>query len=252
MRLKPWRDRRGHDAADHRIHGGVIERDGAVERHVMLGHAVGDGRRHHHRRRLLHDPRGAVRHLVHAAPVDHAGQVRPVLLGGADRHDDDGVARRQRLDLRGLEPRPVDFAHAFVLQRRQRRHRHAELFWCSRSSSPFMVLKKMKLSSQRTRLCSPMRTPMWAGLRRMVNLSSNSLFGLRFCRSGMIRRVGGEQLGLAGEIGGRRRGVVLGAHDLRLGIHRRQADLLRRALGGGDLVAAELVGRRRPPALLGP
>ena len=84
----------------------------------------------------------------------------------------------------------------------------------------------MKLSSQRTRLCSPMRTPIWAGLRRMVNLTSNSLVRVALLQVGDQERVGGEQLGLAGEISRRRRGIVLGAHDLRLGIHGRQADLL--------------------------
>src|SRR5207253_3710037 len=66
-------------------------------------------------RRLLNEARGAMRHLVHAAPVDHAGQMRPVLLGGADRHDDDGVALSQRLDLPGLQPRPFYFGHSINL-----------------------------------------------------------------------------------------------------------------------------------------
>src|SRR5471030_616040 len=48
------------------------------------------------------------------------------------------------------------------------------------------------------------------------------------------QRVGGEQLGLARQIGCGRRGVVLGAHDGGLGGHRRERQLLRRAIGGGD------------------
>ena len=89
-------------------------------------------------------------------------------------------------------------------------------FWCSLSSSPFIVLKKMKLSSQRSRVCSPICTPMWAGLRRMTNLRSNSLFGFALQQVGNDQAVGGEQVGLAGQVGGRGRRVVLGAHDVGL------------------------------------
>src|SRR5207244_985379 len=101
------------------------------------------------------------RDLVHTPMVDHGRQMRAVLLGGADRHDDDGVARRHRLDLSSLQPRPLDLAHdQSVGSGMSGMPSH---FLCSLSISPFIMLKKMKLSSQRTRLCSPMRTPICAG-----------------------------------------------------------------------------------------
>jgi len=56
-------------------------------------------------------------------------------------------------------------------------------------------VEEVNLSSQRSRLVlAHGGRPCWAGPAAMVNLSSNSLFGLRFCRSGMIMVVGGKQL----------------------------------------------------------
>ena len=200
-------------------------------------------------RRLLHDARGAMRHLVHAAPVDHAGQVRPVLLGGADRHDDDGVARRQRLDLRGLQPRPFDLAHRALSSDGSGAIGMPSHFWCSRSSSPFIVLKKMKLSSQRTRLMLAHAHAHVGGAAADHELDLELLARIALLQVGDDQAVGGEQLGLAGEVGRGGGGVVLGAHDVGLGRHRRQGQLLGRSLGGGDLQAADVGGRLHVGAL---
>ncbi len=109
MRLKPWRIAELDDATDHRRHGRIVERDRAAQRHVVFGHAVRNRRGDEDRLAREHAPRRALGHLLRQPVIDHAGQVRPVLLGGADRHDDDGVGARPRRDLGRLEPRPIDF-----------------------------------------------------------------------------------------------------------------------------------------------
>jgi len=57
-------------------------------------------------------------------------------------------------------------------------------FWCQPVESPFMVLKKMKLSSQRSRLVSPHADAHVGGAAADGELELETPGRVRFCRSG--------------------------------------------------------------------
>src|SRR5215467_2055117 len=122
-----------------------------------------------------HDARRALCNLGDQARVDLGRQVGTVLLSRPDRHDDDGITFGQLGELGGLVARPFDFAqrvlHHSVGSGAIGAFSH---FLCSLSSSPFIVLKKMKLLSHCSSVNSPIFTPMWAGFLRITNLRSNS------------------------------------------------------------------------------
>src|SRR5207244_2216609 len=113
------------------------------------------------------------RYFVREPPVDLHRKMGPVLFGRAKRNDDDRPFTRGPDECRRRHPVPAHFGlgsggvlHHSVGIGSIGRPSH---FMCSLSSSVFIVLKKMNESSQRTRLCSPILTPMCAGLRRMLN-----------------------------------------------------------------------------------
>ena len=93
-RLKPCRSMLLQEAQQHGAIGRDVEREGAAEGHVMLGHAAPQRRRDHDRH-LAGDRLG--RRLAHALAqdgVDADRQVRPVLLHGRHRQQHDGTGLR--------------------------------------------------------------------------------------------------------------------------------------------------------------
>ena len=115
-----------------------------------------------------------------------------------------------------------------------------------------MVLKKMKLLSHCSRVCSPILHAHVGRAAADHELEVELLVGRALQEVGNDQAVGGEQVGLAGDVGGCGRRIVLGAHDVGARIHGGEAEILRRTLGGDDLERAELVGADFTLALFGP
>ena len=80
----------------------------------MLAHAKGDRRGNDRWVRGDHEPRRAVGYLCDQPGVDLGGQMRPMLLGRADRHDDDGVTLGDLRKFGSLKARPLDFLHTLL------------------------------------------------------------------------------------------------------------------------------------------
>ena len=89
---EPMPHQRADDPAHQPVEGGKVDGDRAAELHVMFGEAGPDRRRDQDRLApRVKLARGPHRRLRHQPEVDHDRQMRPMLLGGPNRHDDDRV-----------------------------------------------------------------------------------------------------------------------------------------------------------------
>ncbi len=80
-----------HDPTHQPMEGGEVDGDRAAELHVMLGQA-GPYRRHdQHGMPAPSFSAARIAASVTSREIDHDGKMRPVLLGGAHRHDDDRI-----------------------------------------------------------------------------------------------------------------------------------------------------------------
>src|SRR5215475_2344137 len=103
-------------ATQHARHGGVIERNRAVERHVVFTHSEGDRGGYDGGMTLAHEASCAMSDLCHQSGVDLRGEMWSMLLRGPDRNDHNGITCGKLREFVRLQPRPFDLGHDASLQ----------------------------------------------------------------------------------------------------------------------------------------
>ena len=101
---------RPHNAAQHASEGGIIQRDGAAEGHVMFGKAGPDTGGDHHALTPVNEPAACLkRHVAAKHNIDAGRQMRTMLFKRSDGHDDKSVADGALAQFLGGQLHPFDF-----------------------------------------------------------------------------------------------------------------------------------------------